>query len=320
MRYIQVSSVDPCYNMAFESWALKNLPGGESWFYLWRNRPSVIIGENQDAYTEVNLDYLAEKDIALARRTTGGGAVYHDLNNLNYSFIGENVSVDPIVEALRQLGIPAEKTGRNDIFVAGRKVSGYARRMECNRWLVHGTLLYDVDLDTLQHALDTPQGKLSRKGVKSVRSAVANLKDYLPQTQSVQDFERLLLSTFPPMPEYRLSEAQKAEIERLNRDKFSSSQWLYGKRAQAPLRRQAQLPCGQVDVWLDVSDGVIRSIVFSGDFLGAESANVLASRLEGVKYDFTSIREALKKERVEDYFDSTSADQLVSLIISDTLG
>ncbi len=320
MKYIKVTSTDPCYNMAFESWALKNLPQDESYFYLWRNSPAVIVGENQDAYSEVNLDYLSEHGITLARRTTGGGAVYHDLNNLNYSFIGESVSIDPIVNALCALGVPAEKTGRNDIYVEGKKVSGYARRMECGRWLVHGTLLYDVDLTTLQHALDTPEGKLSRKGVKSVRSAVANLRDYLPQTRSVEEFERLLLSTFPSLPEYRLNESQKAEIERLNREKFSSPSWIYGRRFGYSICHSAHLPCGQVEAWLDVQDGMIRSVVFGGDFLGAKSTEELSAMLRGVKYDLTSIRDALKKERVEDYFDSTSLDQLVSLIISDTLG
>ena len=124
MKYLTLDSTDPCYNMAFESWCLKNLPGAEAYFYLWRNSPSVIIGENQNAYNEVNLKFLSQSGVKLARRTTGGGAVYHDLNNVNYSFIGEDVSAELMAEALRSLGVPAELTGRNDIFVEGKKVSG----------------------------------------------------------------------------------------------------------------------------------------------------------------------------------------------------
>lgn len=321
MKYITLLSTDPCYNMAFESWALKNLPKGESYFYLWRNRPSVIIGENQDPYTEVNLQYLTSHGITLARRTTGGGAVYHDLNNLNYSFIGENVGVESIVDMLRLLGVNAEKTGRNDIFVDGRKVSGYARRMECDRWLVHGTLLYDVDLDTLQRVLDTPQSKLRRKGVKSVRSAVANLKDYLPKIVGVEEFASAAKAYFEPIEEYVLSGEQLGQISGLNEIKFSSPQWIYRHLCSDSIVRRAHLSCGSVSVSLSLdSDGRIENIDFSGDFLGAKKAEELAFALRGIKYDSEALLQTLKKERAEDYFDSTSLDQLVSLIISDTLG
>ncbi len=320
MQYIALTSTDPCYNMAFEYWALRNLPKGESYFYLWRNRPSVIIGENQDPYTEVNLKFLSDNGITLARRTTGGGAVYHDLRNLNYSFIGEDVSVEPIVQMLRSLGVPAEKTGRNDIFVQGRKVSGYARRYECDRWLVHGTLLYDVDLDTLQKALDTPYGKLSRKGVKSVKSAVANLKDYLPKMAGVEEFKEHILSYFAPFSEYVLNDSQLSQIEELNVHKFSSPQWIYGKFSEEPVIREKRLACGTVQVCVALSDRKICSILFRGDFLGAKDTALLSEKLRGVQYSTESVRRVLEKERVEDYFDSVSLDQLVSLIISDTLG
>ena len=176
MTLIRLDSTDSHYNMAFEQWCLTHLCQDELYFYLWRNAPAVIIGENQDAEAEVNLEYLKANGIALARRVTGGGAVYHDLQNLNYSFVGKDADPALMVEALRKLGVPAELTGRNDIFVEGRKVSGYARRMEGSNLLVHGTLMYDVDIDVLTHALDTPVSKLNRKGVQSVRSRVTNLK------------------------------------------------------------------------------------------------------------------------------------------------
>lgn len=320
MQYIALTSTDPCYNMAFEYWALRNLPKGESYFYLWRNRPSVIIGENQNPYTEVNLKFLSDNGITLARRTTGGGAVYHDLRNLNYSFIGEEVSVEPIVQMLRSLGVPAERTGRNDIFVEGRKVSGYARRFECDRWLVHGTLLYDVDLDTLRKALDTPYGKLSRKGVKSVKSAVANLRDYLPQISGVDEFRGRILDYFAPMDEYVLNDSQSVRIEELNAYKFSSAQWIYGRFPEESLTREKHLACGTVQACVDLSDGKISSILFRGDFIGAKDTGPLSESLRGVQYSPEAVRHVLEKERVEDYFDSVSLDQLVSLIISDTLG
>ena len=144
MRFLSNPSTDPYFNMAFDEYCLRKLGAEEPLFYLWRNRPSVIIGLNQNAYGEVNLDCLRQRGILLARRVTGGGAVYHDLQNLNYSIIGRGVSPEPIVSALRSLGVDAELSGRNDIFVGGRKVSGYARRVWRGQELVHGTLMFDV--------------------------------------------------------------------------------------------------------------------------------------------------------------------------------
>ena len=169
MRYLLNSSTDPYFNMALDEFCLENIVLDEPYFYLWRNRPSVIIGLNQNAYSEVNLKYLEENGINLVRRVTGGGAVYHDLQNLNYTIVSpicypersegsmersEGSTPAPIVAALRQLGVPAELTGRNDIFVEGRKVSGYARRVSKRQEIIHGTLMYDVDIDTLTHVLE----------------------------------------------------------------------------------------------------------------------------------------------------------------------
>ena len=189
MRFLTNPSTDPWYNMSFDEYCLEQYSSDDSFFYLWRNAPSVIIGLNQNAFAEVNLGYLEERGIRLARRVTGGGAVYHDLQNLNYTFIGREVTPEPMVAALRLLGVPAELTGRNDIYVGGRKVSGYARRVGRGREIIHGTLMYDVDLDTLARALDVPGSKLAAKGIASVRSRVANLKDFLPQFSSLDGLQ-----------------------------------------------------------------------------------------------------------------------------------
>ena len=226
MKLIRLESTDSHYNMAFEQWCLTHLCPDELYFYLWRNAPAVIIGENQDAEAEVNLEYLKANGIALARRVTGGGAVYHDLQNLNYSFVGKDADPALMVEALRKLGVPAELTGRNDIFVEGRKVSGYARRMEGSNLLVHGTLMYDVDIDVLTRALDTPVSKLNRKGVQSVRSRVTNLKGYLPGIDSVEALKSPLLECFPCECERVLSPEELAQIDELNNSVFSTEAWI----------------------------------------------------------------------------------------------
>ena len=200
MRYLKNSQVDPYYNMAFDEYCLEHLPIDEPVFYLWQNRPAVIVGFNQDVYAEVNLDYLHQNDIALVRRVTGGGAVYHDLGNLNYTIVGRSEDLERdypeyaglMMKALQQLGVPATLSGRNDILVDGKKVSGFAKRVSNNRLMVHGTLMYQVDLDVLTKVLNPSATKLQSKGVASVRSRVANLCDYLPNISDIQSFRKSL--------------------------------------------------------------------------------------------------------------------------------
>lgn len=233
MRYLINNSTDPYFNMALDEYLLSQYPSGETFFYLWRNRPSVIIGRNQAARAEVNLGYLEENDILLARRVTGGGAVYHDLENLNYSIISharaaEEVpaAVGLIVDALRGFGVPAAQGGRNDIFVEGRKVSGYARSVRGDRELVHGTLMYNVDIDTLTRALDVPGSKLNLKGVASVRSRVTNLRDYLPFS-SLDDFQEALFARLSGGDaEIVLAEADLEAVAALRQAKFASPRWI----------------------------------------------------------------------------------------------
>ena len=236
MKFLRNTSTDPHFNMSFDEYCLQRLSSDDNVFYLWQNRPSVIIGHNQDAGQEVNLDYLRRNGIVLARRVTGGGAVYHDLQNLNYSIVGRKPDINVIVEALRSLGVPAELTGRNDIFVEGRKVSGFARSVFQQRELIHGTLMYDVDIDALTRALDTPQSKLNRKGVASVRSRVANLKDYLPGIENISQLQERLHSLLAcGDQEIILGPEAYEAIEKRRIEKFAAPDWIYGTtRTQCP--------------------------------------------------------------------------------------
>jgi len=231
MKYLVNNSTDPYFNMSLDEYCLEQYESNDIFFYLWRNRPSVIIGYNQIAEVEVNLPFLEEKGIKLARRVTGGGAVYHDLQNLNYSILaplGKIDAVGIIEDALRHFGVSGERTGRNDIFVEGRKVSGYARRVFRNRELFHGTLMYDVDIETLTQALDVPGSKLNRKGVASVRSRVANLKDYLPQFKSLDEFQTALLKYLAGGDgEILFPEEAFEAIGRTAEEKFSTQEWLF---------------------------------------------------------------------------------------------
>ncbi len=315
MRFLTNPSTDPWYNMSFDEYCLEQYPSDDSFFYLWRNRPSVIIGLNQNAYSEVNLGYLQAHDIRLARRVTGGGAVYHDLQNLNYTVIGRDASPQPVVDALRSLGVPAELTGRNDIFVDGRKVSGYARRLWRDRQIIHGTLMYDVDLDTLARVLDVPGSKLAVKGIASVKSRVANLKDFLPQFRGLDELQAALQEILAAGDAGLPFDAERrAAVQRLSDAKFSTWDWIYGQSREADLVRSGKLACGTVEARLCLDRGVLTAVAFGGDFLGALPAAQLAQRLAGVRFERAALRETLDAAEVEKYFDGVSAEDLTALL------
>jgi len=314
MRFLKNPSTDPWYNMSFDEYCLEQYPSDDSFFYLWRNRPSVIIGLNQNAYSEVNLGYLQAHDIRLARRVTGGGAVYHDLQNLNYTVIGRDASPEPVVAALRALGVPAELTGRNDIFVEGRKVSGYARRLWRDRQIIHGTLMYDVDLDTLAQVLDVPGSKLAVKGIASVKSRVANLKDYLPQFASLDGLQAALQEILAGGDaELPFDDARRAAVQRLSDEKFSTWDWIYGQSREADLVRRGRLACGTVEARLCLDRGVLTAVEFGGDFLGGLPAAQLAQRLAGVRFERAALRTALDAAEVSNYFDGVGTEALLDL-------
>lgn len=332
MRYLLNSSTDPYFNMALDEFCLENIVLDEPYFYLWRNRPSVIIGLNQNAYSEVNLKYLEENGINLVRRVTGGGAVYHDLQNLNYTIVSpichpkrsegsmersEGSTPAPIVAALRQLGVPAELTGRNDIFVEGRKVSGYARRVSKRQEIIHGTLMYDVDIDTLIHVLDTPGSKLNAKGIGSVKSRVANLKDYLPGFKSLDEVQAALQDILANGDDrMELTESQLNEVRIMAETKFSTWDFIYGRSRETGIARTASLPCGTVSVEVCLDHGLITSISFYGDFLFGEPVQELSSILTGLRYDRPSIYESLMKADVSRFFPGSSVDEVLNLIVS----
>ena len=235
MNYYDLPCTNPWWNMAFDEWLLEFGPD-EPVFRLWRNEPSVIIGHNQVAEQEVNLEYLRQHGIKLARRVTGGGAVYHDLQNMNYSFAGPIGTVSPALfaDALQSFGLPAELTGRNDIFVDGRKISGYARSVWQNREIVHGTFMYNVDIDTLTAALNVEGSKLNRKGVASVRSRVANVRNLLSKFASLDEVQAALQdylsaggSAQKKGGKLSLSPAEKACVDSMAATKFATPEWIY---------------------------------------------------------------------------------------------
>jgi lipoate-protein ligase A len=286
----------------------------------------VIVGFNQEVNTEVNLDYLKENGIDLVRRVTGGGAVYHDLENLNYTIVGRSEDLERdypeyasiMAKALQTLGVPATLSGRNDILVEGRKVSGFAKRVCKNRLMVHGTLMYNVDVDVLTHVLNPSTTKLQSKGIASVRSRVANLCEYLPEIPDIQTFSQRLeeiLSNNHSDTEYQLSETDLTNIQQLTDKKFATWEWNYGRSPKATLSHSARLACGTVEIHLTLAENRIASCRFGGDFLGNLSATDLESALIDVVYNTESIRERLSSFTISDYFDKVTVEELIKLIM-----
>ena len=325
MRYLKNPSTNPYYNMAFDEYCLESLPIDEPVFFLWQNRPAVIVGYNQEVNTEVNLDYLKEKGIDLVRRVTGGGAVYHDLENLNYTIVGRSEDLERdypqyaalMMKALQALGVPATLSGRNDILVDGKKVSGFAKRVCKNRLMVHGTLMYNVDVDVLTHVLNPSTTKLQSKGIASVRSRVTNLCNYLPELSDIQAFKNRLeeiLSNNYLDAEYKLSEADLANIQQLTDEKFATWEWNYGRSPKATLVHSARLACGTVEIHLTLAENRIASCRFGGDFLGNLPASDIEKALTGIPYEINEIRKCLSKLEISRYFDRVSADNLLEMM------
>ena len=312
MKYLINNSTDPHWNMAFDAFALESLRVDEPVFYLWQNAPAVIIGLNQSAYAEVNLPFLEAHGIILARRVTGGGAVYHDLGNLNYSIVGPAKVIEQhygsIAASLREMGVPAELSGRNDILVEDRKCSGYAKRLYKDRMMIHGTLMWDVDLVRLTQALSVPGSKLESKGVASVRSRVANLKEYLPQFTDINAFRAALHDLLAEADErVDLSQEDLDSIGRLARDKFGTWDWNYGRSPQTTFQKTRKFPCGTITAHYSLKGGRFDQLSFTGDFLGSKPAEELAARLLGFHL------EDIRDRDVSNYFEHLSTEEFLTL-------
>ena len=269
---------DPALNLALEEFVLRNAKTDEDIFLFYINAPSIIIGRHQNTLEEINRDYVEQHGIHVVRRLSGGGAVYHDLGNLNFSFITgsqpENFRnfkkfTEPVIQALAQLGVPAELGGRNDILVDGRKVSGNAQYIANRRMVSHGTLLFSADLSHVSEALHVQAGKITSKGIKSVRSRVANISEFIRQPMGIEAFRAHLLAHLyagVAAPEYDLSVEDKAEVRKLADERYRNWEWNYGRSPDFNVEKRERFSGGEIDARLDVQQGVIRAVKFYGDF------------------------------------------------------
>lgn len=328
MKYIINNSNDTAYNIALEEYAFKHLLEEDQLFLLWINKPSIIVGRHQNTVAEINRDYVREHGIEVVRRISGGGAVYHDLNNLNYTIISkedEDKAFDfksfstPVIKTLDKLGVTAKFTGRNDLEIDGKKFCGNAQAYINGRIMHHGCLLFDVDLSVLAKALTVSKDKFESKGVKSVRARVTNIVDELPKKISIQDFRDLLLEDmkqeYPEMTEYVLSKKDLAAIQTLKEQKFATWDWNYGKSPDYNVRRITRFTGGQVEIFANVVSSKIQAIKIYGDFFGIEDVAAVEKALIGVPYDRTYVLQALQTLHLDRYFAGISTEEIAKAIV-----
>lgn len=322
--YMETGSTDPAYNLAFEEFVLTHRTEGD-YLLLWQNRPSVIIGSNQNTEAEINRTFVECHGIRVVRRTTGGGAVYHDLGNLNYSFItdrGEDLSAArftaPVVAALRAMGVEAEASGRNDILAEGRKVSGTARRIVGERVLHHGTLLFDADTAMAQGALQVDPEKFRDKSTKSVRSRITNLRPLLREDMDLPAFWQALQRQLMGdgfVEEHLLAEELQA-VEQLQHEKYERWEWNFGSSPQFEVRNKRRFTAGSLEVRCHVEKGCIEEIVFYGDFLASRPLDDACAALRGVQLRREALEERLAGLPINEMFGGITTEEIVETILT----
>jgi len=320
---------DARINLALEEHVLREKLAGEDCVLFYINAPAIIIGRNQNTIEEIDPDVVAARGITVVRRISGGGAVYHDLGNLNFSFMTPAVSdrfaryehfTRPVVAALRALGVPAELGGRNDILAEGRKISGNAQFATPDRMFSHGTLLFDANLDDVNAALRPKPGKVESKGVKSIRSRVANIREFASEVITVVELrERILEAIFGTrdrtrIPTLALTAADWAAIQLLVERKYGSWTWNYGENPPSNVQHARRFPAGEIDARIDVQAGQIAGLRLFGDFMGRRDVGELEARLRGVRYERPAIAAALEGVDVAAYFGDITADDVVTTI------
>ena len=328
MIYIKNDCNKPQFNLALEEYVFNYLDQFDEIFLLWINEPTIVVGKHQNTIEEINIQYVKENNINVVRRLSGGGTVYHDLGNLNYTIISKNKDSNgfdfktfsqPVIEVLADLGIHAEFTGRNDIVIDGKKFCGNAQYMRKGRVLHHGAILFDVELDVLAKALKVSQDKIVSKGVKSVRSRVTNIKEHLKEDITIEDFKELLLKHMfkdkEDMEVYELTEEDLKNINKLMEERYMTWDWVYGQSPEFNIRKDRRFPSGKVEILIDVDNGFIKDIKFYGDFFGHGDLKDVEEKLVDIKYSEDEINEALKSIDVGYYFSGISQDELLKAII-----
>ncbi len=294
---------DATLNLAIEEYCVRNLYMGndmvmQDYLLFYINNPSIIIGKHQNTIEEINTPYVKENNITVVRRISGGGAVYHDEGNLNFSFMTQyshdsihnfKKFTEPVIEYLNDLGINAELNGRNDITVDGKKISGNAQFSNTRSMFSHGTLLFDSKLENVVDALNVKQEKIESKGIKSIKSRVANIKELLGNDMTIEDFREGLLckiyNSSDEIQRYKLTDEEWEGIEKLSNEKYRNWDWNYGRSPEFNIQKEKRFDFGKIDARISVNKGLIESIKFYGDFLTFGELGDIEEKFKNVKYE-----------------------------------
>jgi lipoate-protein ligase A len=324
MLIIKRHQTDPYFNLATEEYVLKNFE--EDCFMLWRNAPSIIVGKHQNTLAEINVEYVKRNNIPVVRRLSGGGAVFHDLGNLNFTFTqkGEEEKLidfrkytEPILEVLQKIGISARFEGRNDLTINGRKFSGNAEHIFKNRVLHHGTLLFSAQMTDLTQALNVDPIKFQDKAVKSVRSRVTNISEHLEKPMDVLDFANLIqehmVEKYPDARIIELTAEDHDRIYELVREKYNTWEWNFGYSPGYNFRKVLRTEkSGSIEFELDVRNGTILMVKIFGDYFGKLETEELEMVLTGVPHKEGAIRDVLHSYNIGDYINHLTIDEFIS--------
>lgn len=318
---------DPHINLALEEYALRNFDPGTDYLLFYINEPSIIIGRNQNTLEEINYNYIDQNGIHVVRRMSGGGAVYHDFGNLNFSFMTNHdvkslnnfqKFTEPVIKVLNEMGVPAELKGRNDIVANDRKISGNAQFSTGKRMFHHGTLLFDSNMDEVVNALNVKMSKIQSKGHKSVRSRVANISEFLEDEMKIGNFrEKILRGLYQEREHfetYRLSEEEWQGVHQLKEEKYSSWDWNYGSSPKFNIQRTRRFPIGEIDLRIFVEKGKITSFKIYGDFFGKEPVETLEKLLIGARYEKEEISKLLEPVQIDEYFGALPKEDYLELV------
>ncbi|WP_026859619.1 lipoate--protein ligase [Jeotgalicoccus psychrophilus] len=326
---------DGAVALAVQVYAQKNLFLGEDMVFPYLTKPLVQVGRYQNAREEANLEYMKENDINLVRRDTGGGTIYLDMGGVNFCFVSDNTDVsadinfdqmyEPAIQILKELGLKnVEKSGRNDLHVEGRKVSGGAMNVVNGRTYSGYTLLLDIDDEKMEKSLKPNKKKMESKGIKSVRSRVISLRDYLSEEyknlSSIEFSELMILKIFGAadrneVKTYELTEEDWIEIDKMMAEKYNNWEWTFGKSPRFKYSRDGRFSIGTLDITLDVENGIIQEAKIYGDFFGNKEINAVEETLEGVRLKEEDLTSVLSSIDLQKYLGSITKEEIVKLIL-----
>ncbi len=326
-RFLDIHTTDPTFNLALEQYVFDCLPREDNYFMLWQNASAIIIGRHQNAHAEINLPYVREHGVSVVRRLSGGGAVYHDLGNLNFTFIQDAQSTrldlslfcTPVAQALQSLGANAEVNGRNDITLDGKKISGNAQYVREGRIMHHGTLLFDADLEAASLALQPDAEKIKAKGVASVRSRMTTLKEHMREGASLADFKNAFLHCLfegQQMQPYHLTDADIAAVEELRKQRYATYDWNFGQSPPCDLAYKGRVEgCGSLELRFKVKNGLICEATCMGDFFSEQDPQGLCAHFVGKTPDAQGFAAALETVESSQFIRNLTRQNLLTLLL-----